>query len=110
MAEWHGEERRKRPRVRIVVPIELRMPSQQYGSKGETSDISASGLYHSTMQQLPVGTEVILKIGLGEEMIECRAIAKTSDPGVGNGFEFLNLDAASQEKLARYLEAKNEVG
>ena len=105
VTEWPGGDRRRYPRIKTAVPIEIRLPSQEYSSKGETADISLCGLYNSTMQQLPIGTEVVLKIGLGSEVIECRAVAKTSDPGVGNGLDFLDLEDSSREKLSRFLQS-----
>ena len=100
--------RRRYPRFKCQLPTEIRTPNSQYPIQGETTDVSLCGCFVATVFAMPVGTEIDFRCWVGETAVACKAVVRTSDPGVGNGIEFLDLDAPSQEILGRYLDSLQE--
>lgn len=96
-------ERRKHPRFMCTIPVEIRLPGVSYPSQGETTDISLGGCYISSRFNMSVGTKIELKLWVGDVGVKTQAIVRTSDPGVGNGMEFLGLDSAGEQVLGEYL-------
>jgi len=98
-----GNERRRNARYKVALPLEIRRESQSFGIKGETTDISQTGFYYSTMMQMPVGTTFVVTVWFADQSLTCNALVRTSDPGVGNGIEFADLDPQSQMAFAEFL-------
>ena len=98
-----NSDRRHYHRYRCALPIEIRVPEQSFPSKGETTDVSLGGCYVSSMFNLPVGKELEVKIWVGDSAVKASAVVRTSDPGVGNGIAFMNLDPAGAHVLEAYL-------
>jgi len=97
-------ERRKHQRYMCVLPVEIRLPGISFPSQGQTTDVSLGGCYISTRFNMPVGTEIELKLWVGNVGVKTKAMVRTSDPGVGNGIEFMNLDAAGEQALHEYFD------
>jgi len=95
-------ERRRHPRYICALPVEIRFPGIDFPSLGETSDVSLCGCYIRTSFNMTVGTEVELKLWVGNTGVQTKAIVRTSDPGLGNGIEFLELDTNGQQVLSAY--------
>ena len=51
---------------------------------------------------MAVGTEIELKLWVGDVAVRTNAIIRTSDPGVGNGIEFAGLNTEGQQALSDY--------
>jgi hypothetical protein len=96
-------ERRRYPRMRCCVPIELRPVNSNFPLQGETTDLSLGGCYVATTFPLAAGTEIEVRCWIGETRIGCRGRVCTSDPGVGNGIRFCDLDGLSRDSLSNYL-------
>jgi len=77
--------------------------SSSFPIQGETTDVSLGGCYVATTFPLAVGTPVDFSIWVGTTRIACKAVIRTSDPGVGNGLQFVDLDQLSTEVLCRHL-------
>lgn len=101
--EGQPPDRRQAPRIRCQLPIEIRMKGSRFANRGETTDVSLTGCYVGTMQPMPVGTEIDLRCWVGERPMDCKAVVRTSDPCVGNGIEFVDLDDLSKSILGYYL-------
>ena len=97
-------DRRHSPRLRCRLPIEIRTSDMKFAIRGETTDISTNGCYVSTWQTIAVGTEIAFRCWVGTKAIDCKAVIRTSDPNVGNGMEFVNLDHESAAVLTDYLD------
>lgn len=65
-------------------------------------DVSLSGCYISTRFNLTIGSEIDIKLWVGDTSLKTKAIVRTSDPGVGNGIEFLALDDSAKRTLSDY--------
>jgi len=95
-------ERRHSVRYRCEIPVEIRTPGVSFPSQGSTTDVSLGGCYVSTRFNLGVGQQVELKLWVDGVAVVTKAIVRTSDPGVGDGMQFLQLDAASERVLGEF--------
>jgi c-di-GMP-binding flagellar brake protein YcgR len=106
-------DRRRFPRVKCQLPAEIKPSTSSFPIQGETTDVSVGGCYIATTFPLAVGTSIDFSVWVESTRITCRAVIRTSDPGVGNGLQFLNLDQLSTELLSHYLNsleiAENEL-
>jgi hypothetical protein len=97
-------EKRNHQRVKCSVPAEL-TGDQAFPIRGETTDVSLSGFYFSTIFALPVGTTLKIKLALAGVEWLAEGVVRTADPGVGNGIEFTSLDDMTKQRLQEYLRA-----
>ena len=97
-------DRRRYPRVKCQLPFEIRLQGSQFPIRGETIDVSLGGCYVGTMLPIPIGTEFAFRCWVAATPIACQAVIRTSDPGVGAGIEFLQLDHLSLAILAYHLD------
>jgi len=97
-------ERRRYPRFKCVIPVEIHLPGVSFPSQGQTTDISLGGCYISSGFNMGVGTEIELKLWVGDVGVKTTAIIRTSDPGVGNGMEFTGLDETGKQTLSDFLD------
>jgi len=95
-------ERRRYVRHRCTLPVEIRTPGASFPTQGQTIDVSLGGCYVNSRFNLAVGTEVDLKLWVDGVALKLKAVVRTSDPGVGHGFQFTNLDEAGGQVLNDY--------
>jgi c-di-GMP-binding flagellar brake protein YcgR len=100
-------ERRKSPRLKVHVPIEIEVEGGTGPIRGATADLSAGGCYIETMFAFPVGTTLDLKLQL-ENTLLVTATVVTSDPQVGNGIRFDRMLPEDLEELQSYLKAQEQ--
>jgi c-di-GMP-binding flagellar brake protein YcgR len=74
-------ERRRYPRIKAKVPVELKC-SGMAPLRTETDEISLSGCYIETMFTLDVGTKLELVFSLEGERIGAQALVATKYPQV----------------------------
>ena len=67
------------------------------------TDIGGRGCYVESLVPLPTGTEIVVTLWIDSEKVTCRGTVRASDPGVGMGIEFLDLQVQIQERLQEYL-------
>ena len=97
--------RRRYPRHKIILPIELRDERVKAPTRINATDVSGSGCYVETMLPLPIGTVLRVDFWLDSEHVNVTAVVRTCDPGVGNGIEFTGLPPDGKERLQAYLDA-----
>ncbi len=97
-------DRRRYPRFKCRLPVELRPESSSFPIQGETTDVSLGGCYVATVFPLPTGTKVNFRCWVCDRPVACKAVICTSDPGVGNGIKFLDLDELGTVWLAKHLD------
>lgn len=100
-------EKRRHPRSRTGLPVEIRQSHQKYGIRGQTADLSLSGFYFETMLIWPLNRRFWVRLWIGDHVVDCDAAVRTCDPGVGIGLEFLFLSDHSREVLSQYLASLN---
>jgi len=101
------DERRKHPRFKLKVPVEIAVESNDIPLRTATSDLSLEGCYIESMFPFPVGTNLELKLQT-ESTLLILAVVVTSDPQVGNGYKFTRMLPEDIEELARFIEAAKE--
>ncbi|HLH07238.1 MAG TPA: PilZ domain-containing protein [Terriglobales bacterium] len=104
------KDKRRHPRSRAWCPVELRLTHQKHGIKGEITDLSLSGFYFDTMQPFPVETGLVVRLSLGDVVLESEAVVRTSHTNLGNGIEFVSLSDAGREELSRFLDGVEKSG
>lgn len=97
-------ERRRYPRFKCIIPVEIRFPGVSFPSQGQTTDLSLCGCYIGSGFNMNVGTEIELKLWIGDVGVKTAAVVRTSDPGVGNGIEFIGLDEPGKQTLSDFLD------
>jgi hypothetical protein len=97
-------DRRGHRRVKCRLPAEIRTAHSRFPLQVETTDVSLGGCYVATMFALPEGTAIDFRCWIGSTSIACKGVIRTSDPNVGNGLQFLDLDELSRAVLANHLD------
>lgn len=73
-------------------------------SEGVTSDISLGGCFVCTSKPLPLKTRTRVTLERKGETIEALAMVRIVKPKIGMGLEFLDVEAASNVILNRWLD------
>jgi hypothetical protein len=96
--------RRRFPRHRISFPLEMRDKRFNTPMRVNATDISGNGCYVETILPLALGTTVRVDFWMDSEKISTSAVVRTSDPGVGNGIEFMSLPPVAKQRLQNHLD------
>jgi PilZ domain len=96
--------RRRFPRHKISLPLELRDERVNTPLRINATDVSGNGCYVETIMPLPVGTVLRVDFHLDTQRINVTAIVRTCDPGVGNGIEFTGMPPEGKDKMQAYLD------
>jgi uncharacterized protein (TIGR02266 family) len=100
-----GRERRKFPRVPIIVEIYYQSDSPVIRSR--LADLSEGGLFVDTVNPLPPGSEVNFRFELpgkaGQSPVVGLAKVAWTQPTVGMGVEFVRFGDDSQDRLRAFL-------
>lgn len=104
-----GKNRRRFTRHKIHYPIEIGFEdSRRTHMQTNATDIGGRGCYVETLLPLAMGTRVKVKFWIDSEKVQTGGIVRASDPGVGMGIEFTDLENKVQETLQRHLDKMNE--
>ncbi len=95
-------EKRRNQRFACRLPVELKIPGNNYPVQGSTTDVSLGGCYISSVFPIARGTELTLKLWVDGASVVTKATVRTSDPGVGNGMQFVGLDQPGEQVLLNY--------
>jgi c-di-GMP-binding flagellar brake protein YcgR len=98
----HEAERRRYPRIKAKVPLELKCAGMA-PLRTETDEISLSGCYIETMFTLDVGLKLEIVLSLEGERIGARAVIVTKYPQVGNGIDFVDMSAEDRRRLSDFI-------
>jgi c-di-GMP-binding flagellar brake protein YcgR len=98
----HDPERRRYPRVKAKIPIEL-LCSGKPQMRTATDEISLCGCYIETMFTMDVGTKLGLVFSLNQERVDAKGIVVTKHPQVGNGIDFTDMAPDGRLKLSEYI-------
>jgi len=97
--------RRRYPRHKISLPLELRDERVKTPMRINATDVSGNGCYVETILPLPIGTVLRVDFWMQSEHVNISAVVRTCDPGVGNGIEFTGLTQEGKEHVQAYLDA-----
>ena len=96
-------ERRKHPRCKVSVPVEIHSEGNAAPLHCATSDLSLGGCYIESMYPFPAGTRLDLKLEASDTLhISARVV--TCDPQFGNGIQFLRILPEDHEVLSKFLD------
>jgi len=100
-----GHDKRRFPRLKVALPLEVR-DDRGGGAPMQTAtaDASGHGCYVESLIPLPLGTHLHLVFWVESDRVATTGVVRTSDPGVGMGIEFVDLDDAAQKRLQKFLE------
>ena len=85
------QERRRTPRVPFVASAELLEVNTGIRLNARVSELSLLGCYVNTVNPLPQGTKVYVKVFTSEYFIEAPATVKYTHPSMGMGLEFHDI-------------------
>ncbi len=97
------QERRKYPRLRKRLPIDVLPEGAAELVHTSTCDISCSGCYIPAKFTLSVGTRVAMTLSLAGEKIVTRAVATIHHSDFGTGFRFTDMTVEDLNKLNLFL-------
>lgn len=105
----HGKNKRRFVRHKVSFPIKIGFEdNRRTHLQTSATDISGRGCYVETLLPLPLGTKVNVTFWMDSEKIQTDGVVRASDPNVGMGIEFTELENHVQEKLQQYLEKLNQ--
>jgi PilZ domain len=91
--------RRRFARHKVDFPLEVRDERVQTPMRVNATDVSGNGCYVESILPLAVGTMLRVDFWIESEKISTSAVVRTSDPGVGNGVEFIGLPPDTKQRL-----------
>ena len=100
------QERRRYPRVKTEIPLELRYSGSTAPLRATTSEISFGGCYIETMFTLDVGTKLDVVIWLDGQKLAAKGVVATRYPQVGNGIDITDMKLEDRAKLEAFLKAQ----
>jgi hypothetical protein len=101
---------RQYPRVKAVLPVELRRATVTVPLRAQTQDICMGGLYVEMSFTQKVSTDLEITLWIGDTKISATGVVVSSHPSFGNGIKFTHLPDESKERLQHYLESINRSG
>ncbi len=96
-------ERRKNPRYKTHVPVEIHAEGNPAPMRCVTADLSLDGCYIESMIPFPAGTRLDLKLEASDTLLISAKVV-TCDPQVGNGIEFMRMLDEDYVTLQKFLE------
>jgi hypothetical protein len=106
MTPEHDKERRRFPRVKSAIALEVRYRGAVAPLRAMTSEVSLGGCYVETMFTLDVGTTLDIVMWLDGEKITATGVIATKYPQVGNGIDIKDMKPESRAKLEAFLKAQ----
>jgi Ribonuclease G/E len=98
-------ERRKAPRKPLVLAAEVVELPRGAQLSARTSDVSRNGCYIDTLNPIPHGSQVRVRITHESETFEATARIVYVSYGLGMGVAFTEVAPEQRQKLDRWLEA-----
>jgi hypothetical protein len=104
-------EKRRTPRYIFIASAELFEERSEVRVATRVSELSLHGCYLDMMNPFLVDTIVLLKIFAGEAAFKCKAKVIYSQPNMGAGMAFIDVDPDSLAVLQHWLaEAAKDQG
>lgn len=100
--ETPASDRRKSPRVRCDVSVELR-PQGASVIWGKASDLSIGGCFVEMPAPLPVNSPLEVFLWLNQTKVRLQGSVASAAPGFGIGVRFLNVNPQDRELLSSFV-------
>ena len=98
-----GAERRRTPRYPFIASAELIEQASDVRIATRVSELSLYGCYLDMMNPFPVATLVLVKISAADLYFQARSKIIYSQPNMGAGVGFLEVEPQYQPVLERWL-------
>jgi hypothetical protein len=98
------QERRRTPRYVFFASAELYELKSEVRVASRVSELSLNGCYLDMMNPFPVDTIILLKIWAEEQLLAAKAKIVYSQPNMGAGVAFLEIEPQYQPVLQHWLE------
>ena len=103
--EFIPGNKRKYVRHKVLFPLEISFEDvRRTHIHTSATDIGGRGCYVETLLPLPLGTKIHIVFWIDEEKVRTTGVVRASDPGVGMGIEFTDLENPVQDKLQAHLD------
>lgn len=100
-----GAEKRRFVRHKVLYPITISFEDgRRSHMQCNATDISGRGCYVESLVPLTIDTRVVVIFWIDSKKFHTKGIVRASDPGVGMGIEFTELEMQIQQQLQEYLE------
>ena len=99
-----GSERRRVPRYQFIASAELIEEKTDVRIASRVSELSLYGCYLDMMNPFPVDTLVLVKISAGDAFFQAKSKIVYSQPNMGAGVAFLEIQPQYQKVLEHWLE------
>jgi c-di-GMP-binding flagellar brake protein YcgR len=96
-------ERRSAPRIALVLSAEIVELPRGAKLSARTADISRTGCYIDTLNPVPQGSQVRVRITHHQEIFEAVGRVVYLSAGLGMGIAFLAIEPEQRTKLERWL-------
>ncbi len=100
-------ERRSAPRSQLVLAADVVELPRGARLSARTADISRTGCYIDTLNPLPQGSRVRLRMTHHDEIFEAIGRIVYVSPNLGMGVMFVEVSAEQQARLDRWLAEKD---
>lgn len=97
-------ELRRATRYPIVASVEIRELRSNLAVRARTSDLSTTGCYVDTLNPLPAGTDVELRISYNEEIVTIRGAVAYCKANTGMGIEFADVRGNQLKVIQKWLD------
>jgi PilZ domain len=98
------QEKRRSPRYSFVASAELIEEKSDVRIATRVSELSRHGCYLDMMNPFPVHTMVLVKISAGDAFFQTKAKVIYSQPNMGAGVGFLDVETEFVPVLERWLD------
>jgi PilZ domain len=106
MDEHAFHERRRYPRMKVAVPVELKQCSGSCPLRVTTTELSLCGFYIETMFTLPKGAELSIALWVDGRRLAAKGVVATHYPQVGNGIDITEMSSADRASLHKFCETQ----
>ena len=96
-------ERRRAPRYRFVANAEVVELRSDAHFKARTSDVSLLGCYVNSVNWLPAGTDIQLRVTHNDTTFTALATVARSEPAMGMGVRFTVVESDQRTVLKNWL-------
>lgn len=97
-------ERRRYPRLKAKIPVELFPDGATAPMRMATDEISLCGCYVESMFTMEIGAKMELIFSLNDVRISASGVVATKYPQVGNGIDFVDMAPEDRLKLNAFIE------
>lgn len=107
MAAARTKENRRNPRIEVSKGIWVSWQTDGPRNVSRVSDLSAGGVFVSTLTPAPVGTAIKLLFALPEGEVRVQGVVRYADPKRGMGVEFARMGSGDRARLQELLRRLN---